>query len=1090
MTDRQRHGLILLLVFGLIAASAVAIATNKTFLGLDLKGGVELVYKGEPTAQSAVTQDSLQRAVDVMENRVNQLGVSQAQINTQGRDEIDVQLPDVTDTKRAIDEVGSTARLEFYDWEANALVQGTGQKPTPTVAKLLQAGNTSAQVISQGTTASAPGSSSEVAGGVGLYDAVKFAAKQPATPSANNGRDSDQYFLFAAPGSAACKTLAADNNTKPITGVHCLLGDPVEEPPGTSASTTHQDLLSSLPAGVSLSEAQQFVVKPGTVVLEGSPASFSPAKWPAYGSPLARYYVLHDNVALFGNEITNPEESTDSTGAPDVSFGFTSSGAVKFQKVTAAIAQRGQLVSIAGQSLEQHFAVALDNQLVTVPYIDYKLYPDGIGGNGGADISGNFTIATAQNLAQQLRLGALPIKLRLISTQTVSATLGKQSLHQGLIAGIAGLAIVVLFLLVYYRALGAIAVAGLVAYGIYFYALIKLIPITLSLAGIAGLILTIGVAADANIVIFERVKEEIRAGRSIRQGIAIGYRKGLTAIIDANVVTIMTAFILFVLATQDVKGFAFTLGVGTFTSLFTAVLATQAILMTLGDSRLIASPSALGAGGKKHRWTFDFMGASKYFFSMSGVILLVGALAIGGRGLNLGIDFTSGTQITVGLNKSASVNEIKSVMATVGQGDAVVQRISGDKSLGPYGYQIASKPLGSAQAAKVQSELTARYGVRTSASNSPDFNNTTVGATFGSTVAHSAIVAIIVSLLVISLYVALRFDWKFAVPVLIALMHDLLITAGVYALTGRVVSTDTVAALLTILGYSMYDTIIVFDRVRENVPRMPRAAFSQIVNRSMAEVLTRSLATTSCTLLPVIALLLFGGPTLKDFAFALLIGVASGAYSSIFIASPVLTHWKEREHGYRQRKLRIAAELGHVPAYADDDVDVEPSARQARRAGRLTSPTVAEPQAVSAAEFELMKAELGLDEDPPARRLSSLTKRAAHVDEEPAAPARPRGMGSRRAPAGGTRPARTGPPAPPAAPSPPPARPSPTGPPPAAEPPQASPPPSPAGAPGAGSGDRDDFETAPDVAENDGVAQVPKDNRAPKRPRNRRHGRR
>src|SRR6202035_2601781 len=185
-------------------------------------------------------------------------------------------------------------------------------------------------------------------------------------------------------------------------------------------------------------------------------------------------------------------------------------------------------------------------------------------------------------------------------------------------------------------------------------------------------------------------------------------------------------------------------------------------------------------------------------------------------------------------------------------------------------------------------------------------NTTSVGPTFGSTVANSAVVAIIASLLVISAYVALRFEWKFAVPVLIALAHDILITAGVYALTGREVTTATVAALLTILGYSLYDTIIVFDRVRENIPRMPRAAFSQIVNRSMSEVLTRSLATTFCTLMPIIALLLFGGnQTLQNFAFALLIGVASGAYSSIFIASPVLTHWKEREHGFINRRRRV-----------------------------------------------------------------------------------------------------------------------------------------------------------------------------------------
>src|SRR5207245_8146737 len=204
--------------------------------------------------------------------------------------------------------------------------------------------------------------------------------------------------------------------------------------------------------------------------------------------------------------------------------------------------------------------------------------------------------------------------------------------------------------------------------------------------------------------------------------------------------------------------------------------------------------------------------------------------------------------------------------------------------------------------------------------------------------------------LVISAYVALRFDWKFAIPVLIALAHDLLITAGVYSLTGREVTTATVAALLTILGYSLYDTIIVFDRVRENVPRMPRAAFSQIVNRSMSEVLTRSLATTFCTLMPIAALLLFGGVAgsseLQDFAFALLIGVASGAYSSIFIASPVLTHWKEREPQYRARRRRIAAEKGFVPAYAEAAADVEPARQPSQRPGRLTTPT---PETVSAA---------------------------------------------------------------------------------------------------------------------------------------------
>ena len=242
-------------------------------------------------------------------------------------------------------------------------------------------------------------------------------------------------------------------------------------------------------------------------------------------------------------------------------------------------------------------------------------------------------------------------------------------------------------------------------------------------------------------------------------------------------------------------------------------------------------------------------------------------------------------------------------------------------------------------------------------------------------------IAIIASLLVISAYIALRFEWKYAVPVLIALMHDLLITAGVYALTGREVTTATVAALLTILGYSLYDTIIVFDRVRENVPRMPRAAFSQIVNRSMSEVLTRSLATSFCTLLPVVSLLLFGGETLKDFAFALMVGIASGAYSSIFIASPVLTHWKEREGAYRGRRARIVRELGSVPAYATAvggaPADVEPAqTRKRSHRGSIIAPE--EPgEQISRGEFQDLVRDLDVDAAPKQRGRAAVAQRGS-----------------------------------------------------------------------------------------------------------------
>jgi SecD/SecF fusion protein len=957
MTDRRRNALVLLLVAGLLAASMAAIATKKTRLGLDLKGGVELVYQGKPTAQSKVDSESLSRAIDIMRKRVDQLGVAEPEIQRSGADEIDVALPSVSNAARAEEQVGKTAQLYFYDWEPNVI--GSSGKPAPTEQ-----------------TATGGPRAGEAQFGLPEYQAVQRAIKRPpilrasdttwqrgCTPQQVGGCIYGTWYLLDIKHE---KVLRGPEETE-----RNLYADNYQPPAGSQPKVVR--------------------VNPGTVLVQARPIENERGKI-TQQAPNS-WYVLNDDPALSGADITHPQqgfqEGGGGTGAPNVNFGFTSHGKEVWQRVTKDIAHRGQeaqLPGVAREAAQQHFAIALDGQLITAPSIDYTKYPEGIDASTGSEITGGFTITSAQNLASELQSGALPIKLNLISQSQVSATLGKQALNQGLLAGLVGFAVVCLFLLLFYRVLGLIAVGGLLIYGAYFFALIKLIPITLTLPGIAGLILTIGVAADANIVIFERVKEEIRGGRSIISGIATGYRRGFAAIIDANVVTFMTAFILFALATAGVKGFAFTLGIGTLVSLFTAVLATQAALGAMGRSPLVSHPAALGAARRRRGWTYDFMGASRWFFSLSGTILLVGALAIGGKGLNFGIDFKSGTRIQTAFIKPVTEDQIRTVMKAEGYGSAQIQRFS-SKTVGGTGFQISTKTLQPEKVRKIKSALDARFGNGPSAAGTKNFSSTSIGPTFGRTVANSAVIAIIASLLVISAYIALRFEWKYAIPVLIALMHDLLITAGVYSLTGREVTTATVAALLTILGYSLYDTIIVFDRVRENVPRMPRAAFSQIVNRSMSEVLTRSLATSFCTLLPVVSLLLFGGETLKDFAFALLVGVASGAYSSIFIASPVLTHWKEREPAYRNRRARIVRELGHVPAYATAlagaPVDVEPEKKRRRtRRGSLIAPE-APGQQLSSEEFQELVRDLDVEREGDGKATAEAVK----------APKRARGRG-------------------------------------------------------------------------------------------------
>lgn len=902
MGSRRQHVFVLLFVLALVAISGIIIATKETKLGLELQGGLQLVYEGQPTGTAtSVSGEDIEDSINIIEKRINNLGVTESEVARLGDKNITVGLPGITDTNRASEQVGTTAQLFFYDWEPNLLgperlIGGhPGQQAPPEAVKKLEkewkeAGRNTKSFESKILMASGAYPNA--------YQAALVAEKQEPKSKEECEKCSvakPRFYLF-------------EDSAK-----HILLAGP---------ELSEKDLYES-PTGETIPKNGTTVIEipAGTVLVSELPTDET-GKVDETAQP--GWFALNDEYALSGSEITEPkQEYTQGTNEPNVAFKFTDEGRENFQNVTRRIAQRGQSQAIGPANAETaaatsgHFAVILDNEVQSRPIINFAENQDGIDGRLGAQISGGFSgehgLEQAQELATTLQIGALPIELRLISETQVSATLGSQALHDGIKAGIIGLALVIIFLLAYYRFLGLVAVIGLAAYGAIFFALIKLIPITLTLPGIAGLVLTIGVAADSNIVIFERIKEEVRAGRSMQSAIAAGYKRGISTIVDANVVTILTAFILFVLATAGVKGFAFTLGVGTIASLLTAVVFTQALLGTMSNSKLLRSRGALGAGGEGRRWHFNFMGASRWFFTLSGVILLIGAVALSTKELNFGIDFESGTRMTAALERPTEENEVRETLGTAGIGNAEVQQVT-VPHFGNNVFQIESAQLQPEEVKAAEAALVKEFGIA-----KEGFESTSVGPTFGNQVADSAIKALIFSLLVILVYVALRFEPKFAVPVMIALAHDILITGGVYALTGKEVSSGTVAAFLTILGYSLYDTIIVFDRIRENVPRMPRAAFSQIVNRSMSEVLTRSLATSFTTLLAVISLLVFGSATLQDFAFAMLIGIASGTYSSIFIASPVLTAWKEREPQYIRRRQRVAeVEGGLVPAFADD----------------------------------------------------------------------------------------------------------------------------------------------------------------------------
>jgi SecD/SecF fusion protein len=859
VANRRSHlilvGLIALALAGVAALGVPGSPTHKKVtLGLDLQGGLEVVLKAVPPKNRTCDSACMDRSVSIMRSRIDKLGVSEPEIRKQGKNQIVIELAGVHDPAKAAQIIGTTAQLQFYDLEADVVGPSTdGSGNVVANASLLNLLQQVQRDAKKGTPTA-----------FYLFDAKKKPRRGPEdtrkklldTPTLR-GKVPKGWKVLAVP---AKRTVITCDGTTGCPGVQSL------------APGTYYYLFKFDPES-----AQQPVPE-------------------ATGADLKLSAIRADiGTAGEGNVVR---------------LGFTGKGAKKFHDITRAEAQRGQVnADAAGEGgsndintitrFAQHFAIVLDGELKSTPYIDYKRNPDGIDPTGtGAEISNIKSFGEAKDLALVLQTGALPVKFEQIERTDVSATLGKDSLREAKTAALIGLLVVAIFLLVLYRFLGLVAVIGLGIYAAFLYAAIVIFGVTLTLPGFAGLILTIGVAADANVVVFERIKEEVRSGKSVRAAIAAGYAKGFHTIVDANVVTVITALVLFAVATAQVKGFALMLMIGTVISLITAVAATRAMLGLLAGFSWFDNPRLMGAHGQQTaKWLqIDFMKRRYLWFAISGVIIAIGIGSLSTKGLNLGIDFEGGTQVTFKTDRPTSLARVRTEAAKIAKSPVVQGR--GTNSGGDLykNFQLRMRSLSSSQTTALSNDLKERFGQNIS------IQIQTVSASFGRQIARSAILAILFSLFLIIIYIAIRFDFKFAVPVILALLHDIAITVGVYSLTGREVSNSTVAAVLTVLGYSIYDTIIIFDRIRENVPLMRRAPFATIANVSLWETIRRSLATSFITLLPIISLLIFGGATLKDFAFALLVGITSGAYSSIFIAAPLLTISKEREPEFARRR--------------------------------------------------------------------------------------------------------------------------------------------------------------------------------------------
>jgi SecD/SecF fusion protein len=571
--------------------------------------------------------------------------------------------------------------------------------------------------------------------------------------------------------------------------------------------------------------------------------------------------LVEKDVMMTGDMLTDAttEFSHEGFGQPYVSLELNDIGSRIFADIT-------------GINIGRRLAVVLDGEVYTAPVIRERIP------SGRAQISGNFSVQEAKDIALILRAGALPAPVEIIEERTVGPALGRDSIEKGISAIVMGGIAVLVFMLVYYLLAGAIANVALIMNMLIIAGVLSYFRATLTLPGIAGLVLTIGMSVDANVLIFERIREEAKLGKALRAAIHAGYDKAFWTILDANVTTLITALILFQFGTGPVRGFATTLSIGILASMFTALFVTRLIMdIITSGSKGIKKLKMLQFFEKPN---IPFVKVRKWIYALSIVAIVGGMSLFVSRGANnYGIDFTGGTLQQFEFDRAVEVSALRSVLGGIGLSDSVIQQFGEGRDFIIRSVSDRSEDIIEAFNGKFGSGSFEVMRVET------------VGPAVGEDLRNAALMALLFAMIGICAYISFRFEFRFAITAIIALLHDVLVTLGMLAFTGREITLPVIAALLTIVGYSINDTIVLFDRIREDRKFMRRASQEEIINASINQTLSRTTLTSLTTLLVVVSLFIFGGRVINDFAFVLLVGVVVGTYSSIFIASPLLLDW-------------------------------------------------------------------------------------------------------------------------------------------------------------------------------------------------------
>nr|HMQ54727.1 protein translocase subunit SecD [Anaerolineae bacterium] len=626
--------------------------------------------------------------------------------------------------------------------------------------------------------------------------------------------------------------------------------------------------------------------------------------------PVYDTVITGGDLASVSNAGINPN-----TREIEINFSLTNTGGQKFGNYT-------------GANVGSFLCIVIDKAVLSCPVVNAR-----IDSNGTISL-GSDSLEEGQALAIQLRYGSLPVPLKVVENRSVGPTLGQDSVQRSLRAGTVGIIVVLLFTIIYYRVPGFVAALALVLYGLLNLALYKLIPVTMTLPAITGFILSIGTAVDANILIFERMKEELRAGRRLKMAMELGFARSWPSIRDSAISTLITCAILFWFGSNFgasvVKGFAITLALGVVTNLFTAITVSRnllRILFNLTGEEIKSNPVLMGfslqAGSETAPgWVsglLNIVGKRRIYYTFSAITIALGLVAMGASTVQFGtplkpsIDFTSGSLMELQFENPVQPAQVRSIFTGFSHNGQDFQDtiVTTAEQLGQETILVRSKFLDDEAKSAVQARIQDQLGAFT------ELRFDSVGPTIGAEVTRAGIYAVIAASIAILIFFVLAFrsvpnPLRFGVAAVAAMLHDILVTSGIFAIFGVLFGWEVDAlfltAILTVIGYSVHDTIIVFDRVRENLPRYRTEPFEAVANRSLLETLTRSVMTSLSTTFVVIALLIFGGATITQFVTIILIGIISGTYSSIFNAVPILVSWHYGEIGSLFKRTSKPAE--------------------------------------------------------------------------------------------------------------------------------------------------------------------------------------